>query len=133
MLFHVTITHSDADCPGRHSGEVPGLSGTADHAELEVKQHSLVWGAACMVWGEPQHVAYAVLEAADLQEAVDIANKVSFGLSASLCTRDLNGALGYVEKIEAGLVRVNGSVTSGKFCEPAGESSASVGAWNASV
>jgi FHA domain len=66
MLFHVTITHSDADCPGRHSGEVPGLSGSDESAELAVTQHSLVWGAACMIWGEPEHVAFAVLEAADV-------------------------------------------------------------------
>jgi aldehyde dehydrogenase (NAD+) len=50
----------------------------------------------------------AVLPAEDLKDAVAIANGVSFGLSASLCTRDLNAALTYVDQIEAGLVRVNG-------------------------
>jgi aldehyde dehydrogenase (NAD+) len=50
----------------------------------------------------------ALLEAADLPDAIRIANQISFGLSASLCTRDLNAAMAYIDQIEAGLIRVNG-------------------------
>lgn len=50
----------------------------------------------------------AILPAKDLDEAIAIANDVRFGLSASLVTRNLNAALTYVDRIEAGLVRVNG-------------------------
>lgn len=50
----------------------------------------------------------AILEASDLAQAIQIANLVSFGLSASLCTRDLNAAMTYIDQIEAGLIRVNG-------------------------
>ena len=28
--------------------------------------HSVVWGASCILWAEPEHVAYALLEAASL-------------------------------------------------------------------
>ncbi|MEE9218763.1 MAG: aldehyde dehydrogenase family protein [Acidobacteriota bacterium] len=49
----------------------------------------------------------AVMEAADLDEALRLANDVSFGLSASLITRDLGAALRYIRRIEAGLIMVN--------------------------
>jgi aldehyde dehydrogenase (NAD+) len=52
-----------------------------------------------------------VLVADDLDHALAMANATPFGLSASLFTRDLRAALGYVRRIEAGLVRVNGDTT----------------------
>jgi hypothetical protein len=71
MLFHVTITHNRDDCPGRRPDEIPELTGPADRLEalgneLSVTAHSVVWGASCILWAEPQHVAYALLEAASL-------------------------------------------------------------------
>jgi aldehyde dehydrogenase (NAD+) len=42
-----------------------------------------------------------------LDEAIDIANKVRFGLSASIFTRDLATALTFAQRIEAGIVHVN--------------------------
>src|SRR2546423_1503621 len=71
MLFHVTISHSQADCPGRRPAETPDLIGPTDRlealgAELSVTSHSIVWGAACILWAEPEHVAYALLEAPSL-------------------------------------------------------------------
>jgi alpha-ketoglutaric semialdehyde dehydrogenase len=53
----------------------------------------------------------AVMTATDLDHAIALANAVPYGLSASLMTRDLAAALGYVHRIEAGLVRVNGDTT----------------------
>jgi alpha-ketoglutaric semialdehyde dehydrogenase len=53
----------------------------------------------------------ATLTAADLDEAIELANGTRYGLSASLFTRDLGSALAYVQRIEAGLVRVNGDTT----------------------
>ncbi len=50
----------------------------------------------------------AIIPAKDLDAAIAIANDVEYGLSASLFTRDLNAALKYTDRIEAGLVRVNG-------------------------
>jgi alpha-ketoglutaric semialdehyde dehydrogenase len=51
------------------------------------------------------------LEAEDLDHAIRLANHTRFGLSATLFTRDVQSALFYVERIEAGLVRVNGDTT----------------------
>jgi len=53
----------------------------------------------------------AVLTADGLEEAIALANRTRYGLSASLFTRDLGSALTYIPRIEAGLVRVNGDTT----------------------
>jgi len=53
----------------------------------------------------------AAFAADDLDEAIAIANRTPYGLAASLFTRDLGSALAYVQRIEAGLVRVNGDTT----------------------
>ncbi|MDQ3044126.1 MAG: aldehyde dehydrogenase family protein, partial [Chloroflexota bacterium] len=42
-----------------------------------------------------------------LDEAVEVANQVRFGLSASIFTRDLGKALRFVREIQAGIVHVN--------------------------
>ena len=53
----------------------------------------------------------ATFVADDLDQAIALANRTRYGLSASLFTRDLAGALEYVRRIETGLVRVNGDTT----------------------
>ena len=53
----------------------------------------------------------ATLVATDLDEAIALANRTRYGLSASLFTRDLRAALEYIERIEVGLVRINGDTT----------------------
>ncbi len=62
----------------------------------------------------------AVLPAADLDEAIHIANGVPYGLSASLFTRDLGAALQYIARIEAGMVRVNGETAGVELQAPFG-------------
>ncbi len=53
----------------------------------------------------------ATFTADDLTHALALANGTSYGLSASLFTRDLRSALTYISHIDAGLVRVNGDTT----------------------
>ena len=53
----------------------------------------------------------AMFAADDLEHAITVANETSYGLSASLFTRDIRSALSYVRRIKAGLVRVNGDTT----------------------
>ena len=52
-----------------------------------------------------------VLVAEDFDHAITMANATPFGLSASLFTSDLRAAVGYLRRIEVGLVRVNGDTT----------------------
>lgn len=53
----------------------------------------------------------ATLIADDLEQAIELANRTRYGLSAALFTRDLRSAFEYIRGIEAGLVRVNGDTT----------------------
>ncbi len=61
MLFHVTMTHTPDNCPGLNKEQMPAalaslekLEGLAQ--ELNLKVHFLLWGA-------PEHVSYALIEA----------------------------------------------------------------------
>src|SRR5918993_1092193 len=49
----------------------------------------------------------AVIEVADLDDAVDVVNGVEYGLSAAVYTRDINAALRAVGAIDTGIVYVN--------------------------
>lgn len=49
----------------------------------------------------------AVLPAANLDQALQLANNVKFGLSASILTRDISQTFRYINEIEAGLITVN--------------------------
>jgi acyl-CoA reductase-like NAD-dependent aldehyde dehydrogenase len=69
--------------------------------------------------------AIAVLEAKDLDHAIDIANGVRYGLSASVFTRDLGAALTVVDRLEAGLVRVNEETAGVEYAAPFGGTKAS--------
>ncbi len=50
----------------------------------------------------------AIMEAETMEQALDLANGVQYGLSASVFTRDLNRALQFARTIDVGMVRVNG-------------------------
>jgi aldehyde dehydrogenase (NAD+) len=49
----------------------------------------------------------ALIPAADLEEAIQIANDTKYGLSASIFTTNIGSVLEFIDEIEAGLVRVN--------------------------
>ena len=49
-----------------------------------------------------------IIPAADADEAIEVANDVRYGLSAGIFTRNLNAALSFADRIEAGIVKVNG-------------------------
>ncbi len=49
----------------------------------------------------------AVIPVSGFDEAIEVANGVEFGLSASIVTRDLNQAMRYVDRIQAGVVKIN--------------------------
>jgi aldehyde dehydrogenase (NAD+) len=61
-----------------------------------------------------------VLEAADLEEALAIANNTSYGLSAGIVTNDLRKAIRFVERAEAGMVKVNQGTVGASIQAPFG-------------
>jgi aldehyde dehydrogenase (NAD+) len=67
--------------------------------------------------------------AADLDEALAIANEVPHGLAAGLYTRDLGSSLVAADRLEAGMVKVNAPTSGVDFYLPfGGEKASSLGA-----
>ena len=63
MLFHITATHTEDNCPGYNRELMPGMveaieNSDAVASELGIKVHFMVNGA-------PEHVTYALVEADD--------------------------------------------------------------------
>ncbi|MGH9001385.1 MAG: aldehyde dehydrogenase family protein [Acidimicrobiia bacterium] len=82
-----------AGCPGGAFYEPTVLAGVAPSHRI----------AGDEVFGP----VLAVMEVADLDEALDVVNSVEYGLSACIYTSDINAALYAVERIDAGIVYVN--------------------------
>ena len=64
MLFHVTMTHSEDNCPAYNHEIMADFIAGSDKLdglakELKITVHYLLWGA-------PDHVAYALIEAESL-------------------------------------------------------------------
>jgi acyl-CoA reductase-like NAD-dependent aldehyde dehydrogenase len=50
----------------------------------------------------------SIIPSTDADEALNIANSVEYGLSAGIFTRNLNDVLDFADRIEAGIVKING-------------------------
>ena len=61
-----------------------------------------------------------VLKAEDLEDAIQIANSVKFGLSSSVYTKDLTQAFEYINTVESGMVHVNAPTLGGEVHLPFG-------------
>jgi aldehyde dehydrogenase (NAD+) len=62
----------------------------------------------------------SVIEVADFEEAMAVANDVSYGLSSSVFTADMARAREFVDRIEAGVIKVNGTTTGSQIQMPFG-------------
>lgn len=62
----------------------------------------------------------SVVGAHDMAHAVDIANNIPFGLTASLVTRDLSAALRSIDTLAAGVVHINRESTATELYAPFG-------------
>ncbi|MDB5058533.1 MAG: hypothetical protein JWO59_2005, partial [Chloroflexi bacterium] len=67
----------------------------------------------------------AIIPAEDRATALQLANDVPFGLSASVCTRNIRAAMEFVNGIEAGIVHVNGETAGAEPQVPFGGMKAS--------
>ncbi len=61
-----------------------------------------------------------IIAAADFEEALAIANDTRFGLSASICTRDVHRAMEFADRIEAGMVHINSPTVGAEVQVPFG-------------
>ena len=67
----------------------------------------------------------SIMEVADFEEAVRVANDVSYGLSASIYTADMASARAFTGQVEAGVIKVNGTTTGSQIQMPFGGMKAS--------
>ncbi|MFB6184501.1 MAG: aldehyde dehydrogenase family protein [Haloarculaceae archaeon] len=67
----------------------------------------------------------SIIRVSDFEEAVRVANDVSFGLSASIFTADMALARAFTERVEAGVIKVNGTTTGSHVQMPFGGMKAS--------
>jgi aldehyde dehydrogenase (NAD+) len=61
-----------------------------------------------------------VMGAGDLEEALALANNTEYGLSAAIVTNDIRKAIRFVERAEAGMVKVNQWTTGASIQAPFG-------------
>lgn len=62
----------------------------------------------------------ALIKVETIEEAIEIANDVKYGLSAAIFTRDLGKALTFTKEMDAGLVRVNAETAGVELQAPFG-------------
>lgn len=66
-----------------------------------------------------------IIEVSEFEEALTVANDVEYGLSAAVFTSDMATAREFIRRIEAGVVKVNGSTTGSQIQLPFGGMKAS--------
>jgi aldehyde dehydrogenase (NAD+) len=62
----------------------------------------------------------SVLEVDGIEEALDVANDVEFGLTSSIYTADVNKVFQYIDRIETGMIHVNSPTIGGEAQLPFG-------------
>ncbi|RMH54735.1 MAG: aldehyde dehydrogenase family protein [Candidatus Hydrogenedentota bacterium] len=62
----------------------------------------------------------SVVEAETLEEAIDLANDVKYGLTSSIFTSDINAAMKFVEEVHSGMTHVNEPTIGGEAQLPFG-------------
>jgi aldehyde dehydrogenase (NAD+) len=92
-------------------GEVPAKDGLDDGYYVEPTVFSGVDNAMRVAQEEIFGPVLAVIEVENFESAIDVANDVDYGLSASIITEDLSEAKRFVDEIEAGVAKVNEKTT----------------------
>src|SRR5581483_10757884 len=104
MVDDATAVGATAACGGRARHDVAGCAGGS------------FFEPTVLVGVQPEHriareevfgPVLAVMEIADLDDAIDVVNSVEYGLSSCIYSRDINTALYAVDRIDAGIVYVN--------------------------
>lgn len=62
----------------------------------------------------------AVITVSSITEAIRVANNIAYGLSASVCTRDITKVFKCIHEIEAGIIHVNSTTTGAEGQVPFG-------------
>ncbi|MHB8362846.1 MAG: aldehyde dehydrogenase family protein [Patescibacteria group bacterium] len=89
-------------CGGQRSGRYIEAT-ILDHVSLDSK----------LAWEEPFGPVLPVIRIKSVDEAIDIANKSEYGLQSSVFTKNIDTAFEVAEKLEVGVVQINGKDSRG--------------------
>lgn len=62
----------------------------------------------------------SVIRVGSLEEALDVANDVAYGLTCSIYTRDVNQVFRFIDRVEAGMIHINSPTVGGEAQVPFG-------------
>ncbi|MFC0328704.1 alpha-ketoglutaric semialdehyde dehydrogenase GucD [Paenibacillus sepulcri] len=103
-----------------YGGDRPDEAGLADGFYVTPAVFDRVTSRMAIAQEEIFGPVLTLIEAADFESAVDLANDTDFGLSASIYTRDIGNILNFVQEMDAGLVRVNAETAGVELQAPFG-------------
>ncbi len=75
MLYHVTMTHTPDNCPAYQRERMPEVIASLEKFEAVAKEANVKIHSA--LWGAPDHVAYAILEADNLGAMARVLNAIA--------------------------------------------------------
>ncbi|MDQ1914215.1 aldehyde dehydrogenase family protein [Paenibacillus sp. GD4] len=101
-------------------GKRPAEDGLADGFYVEPTIFDKVDPASTIAQEEIFGPVLALIEVGSLQEALDKANDIHLGLSASIFTKDIGSMLSFINEMDAGLVRVNAETAGVELQAPFG-------------
>lgn len=104
----------------RSGGKVPEGAAYADGWFIEPTLFEGVTPGMTLAREEIFGPVLSIMEANSLEEAIDLANGTDYGLSAAIYTRSLGSAMTFIDKIEAGMVKVNAETAGVEYHAPFG-------------
>lgn len=101
-------------------GGIPEFEGSANGYFVEPTVIGSVKSQMTIAQKEVFGPVISVIEIGSIDEAIEVANDVAFGLSASICTKNLTYMNRALNEIQAGIVKVNMTTTGTFFQAPFG-------------
>ncbi|MDQ0243716.1 acyl-CoA reductase-like NAD-dependent aldehyde dehydrogenase [Bacillus fengqiuensis] len=103
-----------------YGGERPKENGTENGFYVQPTVFENVRNDMIIAQEEIFGPVLALIKVETIEEALELANDVEFGLSASIYTKDIGSMLSFIHEMEAGLVRVNAETAGVELQAPFG-------------
>lgn len=103
-----------------YGGERPQENGTENGFYVQPTVFENVRNDMIIAQEEIFGPVLALMKVETIEEALELANDVEFGLSASIYTKDIGSMLSFINEMEAGLVRINAETAGVELQAPFG-------------
>jgi acyl-CoA reductase-like NAD-dependent aldehyde dehydrogenase len=103
-----------------YGGERPMENGTENGFYVQPTVFENVKNKMTIAQEEIFGPVLALIKVDTIEEAIELANDVEYGLSASIYTKNISSILSFINEMEAGLVRVNGETAGAELQAPFG-------------